>query len=110
MLRSWPRPPARSRKISSGTGSGISRLLSWKQINITAATDGLDALLLAVIRAELTPQVAHMHINAAVHGRHGPAQRGLRQVFTADDLSRIAQKRIKQIKLRSGKAHGLAIA
>src|SRR5689334_7688130 len=110
MLRSWPLPPARSRKKSSRKDYGISRLLSRKQIDITAAADGLDALLFAVIGAELAPQVAYMHVNAAVHGRHGPAQRGLRQIFPADDLSRITQKRIKQIELRSGEAHRLAIA
>src|SRR5437868_3819 len=100
--------PARSKRISSEKDCGISRLISRKQIDVTAAADGLDAFLLAVIRAELAPQVAHMHVNAAVHGRHGPAQRGLRKVLTADDLSRIAQKSVKQVELGSGKAHGLA--
>src|SRR5438309_3734540 len=102
--------PARSRKIFSGTGCGISLLLSCKEINITAAADGLDALLIAVIRPMLAPQIAHMHVNAAVHGRHWPAQRSLRQVFSTDDFARITQEGIQKIKLRSCKHHRFAIA
>src|SRR6476660_1156312 len=110
MLRSWPRWPARTRKRSLEIGCDISRLLSRKQIDVTAATDGLDALLLAIVGAELAPQVAHVHVNAAVHGGHGAAQRGLRQVFTADDLPRIAEKCIEQIELGASEPYGLAVA
>src|SRR5579864_321354 len=110
MPQSWPLPPARNRKISSETGCGISLLLSRKKIDVTAAADGLDALLLSVIRAQLATEIAHVHVNTAVHGRHWPAQRGLREVFTADDLARTAQKRIQQIELRPGKRYGLSIA
>src|SRR5882724_6517753 len=109
MPRSWPRPPARSRRISSETGCGISLLLSRKKINVTAATDGLDAFLLSIIRPEFAPQIAHMHVNAAVHGRHWPAQGGLREVLTADDFSRTAQERIQKIEFGPGKRHGLPV-
>src|SRR5262249_59095835 len=64
--RSWPRPPARSRRRFSRRDCDISRLLSRKQVNIAAAANGLDALLVALIRTQLAPQVAHMHVNAAV--------------------------------------------
>src|SRR5258708_2453480 len=110
MLRSWPRPPARSRRISSETGCGISLLLSGKKIDITAATDGLDAFLLSIIRTEFAPQVAHMHVNAAVHGRHWPAQGSLREVLTADDFSRTAQERIQKIEFRPGKSDRFPVA
>src|SRR5882724_3492316 len=110
MPRSWPRPPARSRRISSETGCGISLLLSRKQIDVTAATDGLDAFLLSVIRPELAPQIAHMHVNAAVHGRHWPAQGGLREVLTADDFSRTAQERIQKIEFGPGKSDRFPVA
>src|SRR5215475_12011938 len=107
MLRSWPRWPARTRKRSSETDCGISRLVSGKQVNVATAADGLDALLLAIVGAEFAPQIAHVHVNTAVHGGHRASQSGLRQVFTADDLPRIAQEGIEQVELGSGQPYGL---
>src|ERR1041384_8394225 len=53
MHQSWRRPPARSRKRFSRRGCDTSRLLSRKQVYIATAANGLDALLIAVIWAEL---------------------------------------------------------
>ena len=51
-----------------------------------------------------------MHVNAAVHGRHWPAQRSLRQVLTTDDFARTAQEGIQKIKFRPGKRYRFAVA
>src|SRR5258708_4841852 len=110
MLRSSPRPPARNRRISSEISCGISLLLFRKEIDVTATTDGLDALLFSVIRPQFAPKIAHVYVNAAVHCRHWPAQRSLRQVLTADDFARTAEEGIQKIKFRSGKRDRFAIA
>src|SRR5581483_11281352 len=110
MPRSWPPQPARNKKRSSKKGCDTSRLLSRKQVHIAAAAYGLDSLLVAIIRPKLAPQIAHMHVNAAVHGGHRAAQRGLRQVFTSNDLSWTAQESVEQIEFGAGKAHWLARA
>src|SRR6185312_943546 len=110
MPQSWRRQPARSRRRFSGTGCDTSLLLSRKEINVTAATDGLDTLLLSVIRSQLAPEIAYMHVNTAIHGRHWPAQRSLRKVLTADDFAWTTQKGIQKIKFRSGKRYRLAVA
>src|SRR5258707_3568921 len=67
-----------------------SHLLSWEQVHVSAAPNRLDAFLVAIIRPDLAPQIADVHVDAAVHRRHGPSQGRLGQVFAADDFSRTA--------------------
>src|SRR5215831_3529919 len=98
MPQSWLPRRARSKGKSSRKDCDISQLLSRKQINVTATANGFDSFLIAFVRSKLAPQVAHMHVNAAIHRRHGTAQRRLRQVFTGNDASRAAQEGVKQIE------------
>jgi len=61
-----------------------------RQIDVPAASNGLDAFLLAIISAQFTTQIAHVHIDTAVHGRHRPREGRLSKFFAADNLAGLA--------------------
>ena len=75
---------------------------------VALAHDGLDPRAAVGHRAELAPDAADVHVDAAVEARERAAQRKLGQRVLADRLPRVPRERLEQVELGAREVERLA--
>ena len=72
------------------------------RVEVPNAAHGLDPLGLVSRMSELFPEVADVHVHAAVVGRQPAIEDGLGKFFPCNDLTCCAQEHFQKVELDGG--------